>query len=144
VPTDLLSKLHSELHARLGTLRSDVVEYERLLRALDALGSTRAGEASTAAPKAKRRSSSGNVSPDQRRRANHRRATHPHSDPVQRVIIDTLTRGPHTTGELVAATGVERPHVRFNVRRLIAAGAITKNQHGTRTEYALAVRPTED
>jgi hypothetical protein len=144
--SDLLSKISSELDARLGELRPLVAEYERLLVAARSLENT---DGSTGTPA---RASSAKRSPTGRstgrrgsaagtvKRAASKPARKRQSaslSTVGRAVLDALEHGSHTISELVMVTAMGAGEIRANVRRLLAHDEIAKIDREGKTAYAL-------
>jgi len=121
---DLRARVHGEIDARLRELRPAVSEYEQLLPAAEDLGLP------AAAPRAR--------SPrPTRARAAAKGASAPRGA-AERAIVAALEHGSHSVSELVVVTAMSAPNIRANLRRLLAAGTVTRATRGGRAAYALA------
>jgi hypothetical protein len=129
---DLLVRIRSEIDARLRSLRPAVVEYERLLDAAAAGGSSSARRPSSrargAAPRRARAAGSGGspVRPRTARSAG------------EVAVIAALEHGSHTVSELVVVTALSAASVRESLRRLTRAGTVAKSEREGKPAYALS------
>jgi DNA-binding MarR family transcriptional regulator len=57
---------------------------------------------------------------------------------AQQAIVAALEHGSHTVGELLVVTAMSGASVRENLRRLLAAGTITRATREGKAAYALA------
>jgi hypothetical protein len=121
---DLIARVHGEIDARLRELRPAVSEYEQLLAAAEDLGLTAGG-----------------------RRARSARATHAKPaakrgraprGAAERAIVAALEHGSHSVSELVVVTAMSAQNIRSNLRRLLAAGTVTRATREGKAAYALA------
>jgi Fic family protein len=108
--TDLLSKIQSELDARIAALRPAFEEYERLQAAADA-------------PPAKK-------SRNGRKPAAQRAAA--------QAIIAALEHGSHSTSELVTVTAIPTATINLNLRHLCRDGVVKKVKRGAKSAYELS------
>jgi DNA-binding transcriptional ArsR family regulator len=58
-------------------------------------------------------------------------------EPNRRAIVDLLSRGPMSVGELTSRLPISRPAVSQHLRVLLEAGLISYEQSGTRNYYRL-------
>ena len=63
------------------------------------------------------------------------------SDASRRTVLDTLTRGPATAGELAALLPIARPGVSRHLRVLREAGLVEVRQEAQRRIYSLRLEP---
>jgi hypothetical protein len=124
---DLLARVHGEIDARLRELRPAVSEYEELLAAADDLGLP-AGMPSARSARAPSRS---------RAKPALKRARAPRGA-AEEAILAALEHGSHTVGELAVVTAMAAPNIRANLRRLLAAGTVTRATREGKAAYALA------
>jgi DNA-binding transcriptional ArsR family regulator len=59
------------------------------------------------------------------------------ADPTRRRMVEQLSRGPSTVGELAGALPVSRPAVSQHLRVLLEAGLVSYRSQGTRNVYRL-------
>jgi hypothetical protein len=144
---DLLSRVRSELDARLEELRPLAREYERLLAAAAALGSGEEGPAGGAprrpgrrAGRTTRATTQEPAKPAPRPRASARRKGRAHAPPgaTQEAIVAALQHGSHTATELVSVTALPATSIRANLRRLLKERVVTRIARGGRSAYTLA------
>lgn len=158
---ELLAQIRAEIDERIAELRPAMAEYRRLLGAADALepGAEAAAPARATAVRGRagagRRESSGarakaSVSAharpagrpqraaQKRSVAKQRKARQPRVGPVEQAIAAALEHGSHTLGELGIVTGISAAELRGGVRRLLAAGRITRASREGRAAYALS------
>jgi DNA-binding transcriptional ArsR family regulator len=57
------------------------------------------------------------------------------ADPGRRRLLDLLRGGPHSVGELVAATGLSQPNTSRHLRILRDAGLVTSRSVGRHRVY---------
>ncbi len=144
-------------------LRPAVAEYQRLLGAADALELSPEAAPSTLAraPAVRGRAQDGRrESPatlakarptargrpagrpsgaaQQRSAATERKPRQPRVGPVEQAIVAALEHGSHTLGELGIVTAISATELRAGVRRLVAAGRITRASREGRAAYALS------
>jgi hypothetical protein len=124
---DLLARVLGEIDARLGELRPAVSEYEQLLAAAEDLGLPIDG-------------SSARYSRRPRAKAATKRGRAPRGAAAQ-AIVSALEHGSHTVGELTVVTAMSAANVRANLRRLEAAGTVTRATREGKAAYALAAPP---
>lgn len=124
---DLLARVHDEIDARLRDLRPAVSEYQQLLAAAEDLGLP-AGRARARSP---RRA-------PVRARAKPGRAAR---GAAAQAIVAALEHGSHTVGELSVVTAMSAANIRANLRRLQAAGTVTRATREGKAAYALAAPP---
>jgi hypothetical protein len=124
---DLLARVHGEIEARLRDLRPAVSEYEQLLAAAEDLGLPLDGSRarSSRRPRAK---------------AAAKRPRAPRGGAGQ-AIVSALEHGSHTVGELTVVTAMSAANIRANLRRLQAAGTVTRGTREGKAAYALAAPP---
>jgi len=60
------------------------------------------------------------------------------SDPSRLSILEVLRDGPHTVGEIVAATGLSQPNVSNHLSCLRDCDLVTTQQQGRYVQYQLA------
>lgn len=60
------------------------------------------------------------------------------SEPSSRAILEQLTAGPKSVGELVALTGLSQPNVSNHLRRMRASGSVSVRKSGRERIYELA------
>jgi hypothetical protein len=128
---DLLARVRAEIEQRLVELRPAVVEYECLLAAAESLHEE--GEAPLAiasAPARKGCHAGGTRRPRGRRQLRVGAA--------ERAILAALEHGSHTLAELGLVTARSASELREGVKRLLAAGRITRASREGRAAYALA------
>ena len=63
------------------------------------------------------------------------------ADGSRRTVLDTLTGGPATAGELAALLPIARPGVSRHLRVLRVAGLVEVRQEAQRRVYSLRVEP---
>jgi DNA-binding transcriptional ArsR family regulator len=63
------------------------------------------------------------------------------TDESRRTMLDTLTGGPATAGELAALLPIARPGVSRHLRVLREAGLVEVRQEGQRRVYSLRTQP---
>src|SRR5690348_16486808 len=63
------------------------------------------------------------------------------ADGSRRTVLDTLTRGPATAGELAALLPIARPGVSRHLRMLREAGLVEVRQEAQRRIYTLRPEP---
>jgi DNA-binding transcriptional ArsR family regulator len=63
------------------------------------------------------------------------------ADRSRRTVLDTLTRGPATAGELAALLPIARPGVSRHLRVLREAGLVEVRQEAQRRVYSLRLEP---
>src|SRR4029077_19884009 len=63
------------------------------------------------------------------------------ADGSRRTVLDTLTRGPATAGELAALLPIARPGVSRHLRVLREAGLVEVRQEAQRRGYSLRLEP---
>jgi DNA-binding transcriptional ArsR family regulator len=63
------------------------------------------------------------------------------ADGSRRTVLDTLTRGPATAGELAALLPIARPGVSRHLRVLREAGLVEVRQDAQRRVYSLRPQP---
>src|SRR5262245_39923773 len=63
------------------------------------------------------------------------------ADGSRRTMLDTLSRGPATAGELAALLPIARPGVSRHLRGLREAGLVEVRQEGQRRVYSLRLEP---
>jgi DNA-binding transcriptional ArsR family regulator len=63
------------------------------------------------------------------------------ADTSRRTVLDTLTRGPATVGELAALLPIARPGVSRHLRVLREAGLVEVRQDAQRRVYSLRLEP---
>lgn len=148
---DLLEQIAGEIAERLRELRPAMEEHERLLDAAEALeregavgaaasaggasrrrGSGRRGSAAgaigqAAAPRGPRVSVRGQEKPPRNARG-----------AAQQAILAALEHGSHTVSELAVVTAMSGPTIRENLRRLQAAGQVTRAKREGKAAYALS------
>lgn len=66
------------------------------------------------------------------------------ADPTRRVILDRLTRGEATVGELARPFDMSRPAISKHLRVLERAGLVHREIDGRRTRCTLRAAPLED
>ena len=66
------------------------------------------------------------------------------ADPVRRELVDLLTRGELSAGELAARFAVSRPAISRHLRVLREAGLVRSRTEGRRRLYMLDPRPLRD
>jgi DNA-binding transcriptional ArsR family regulator len=59
---------------------------------------------------------------------------------AQQAIVAALEHGSHAVSELAVVTGMRGPSIRENLRRLLAAGAVTRGKREGRAAYELSAR----
>ncbi len=116
---DLLTRVRAEIEARREQLRPLLAEHEQLLAAAATL-EAEAARGARAAPSTTARAPRG---------------------ASQKAILAALEHGSHTVSELVVVTGVSAASLRESLRRLLAAGAVTRARRDGRAAYALAAPP---
>jgi hypothetical protein len=138
---DLLERIRAELHERLDASRAAVTEYEQLQRALQALDGAspaprgRSGESRTRRTRQAPASAAGG--PRRRTAAARRRA--PRGQNRERVLRVLSERPGVTPAEVVSASGLKRPIIYNELRRLVDAGEVVKQELPSgRTGYSLA------
>jgi DNA-binding transcriptional ArsR family regulator len=62
------------------------------------------------------------------------------ADPTRRRVLERLSRGPRSVGELAAGLPVSRPAVSQHLRVLREAGLVSDRREGTRRLYAVDPR----
>jgi hypothetical protein len=124
---DLLARVHGEIDARLRELRPAVSEYEELLAAAEDLGLP----AGLPRPRSARARSPSRAKPALKRTRAPRGA-------AEQAIVAALEHGSHTVGELAVVTAMAAPNIRANLRRLLAAGTVTRATREGKAAYALA------
>jgi len=67
----------------------------------------------------------------------HERVLEALADPTRRRIVDHLSRGPMTVGELAGKLPVTRPAVSQHLKTLLEAGLVSYRPRGTRNVYRL-------
>jgi hypothetical protein len=154
---DVLARVRAEIDERMAELRPAVAEYQRLTGAADALESSpeAAPGALARAPAVRGRAGAGrHESPAVRATAKptarahpavrpsgaarKRSAAKPRVGPVEQAIVAALEHGSHTLGELGIVTAISAAELRGGVRRLLAAGRITRASREGRAAYALS------
>ena len=60
------------------------------------------------------------------------------ADPVRRVLLEDVARGPVRVVDLASRQPVSRPAVSRHLRVLVEAGLVTATHHGRERHYALA------
>ncbi len=157
---DVLARVRAEIDERMAELRPAVAEYQRLLGAADALepGPEPAPGAPARAPAVRERAGAGRhespaapakATPTARARpagrpsraARKRSVAKPRKTrlgPVEQAIVAALEHGSHTLGELGIVTAISAAALRGGVRRLLAAGRITRASREGRAAYALS------
>ena len=152
---DLLTRVSSEIDARLAQLRPALAEYEQLLGAYAAL------EADSARCCRRGHRHRGCCDhqlrllprPPLLRRARRRpldarglrgsaagaikRAASAPRNAAQQAIVAALEHGSHTVGELVLVTAIPGSEIRDGVRRLQRAGTVRRTKRDGRAAYAL-------
>ena len=68
---------------------------------------------------------------------------HALSDPSRRTVVDALSRGPATAGELAALLPIARPGVSRHLRVLREAGLVEVRQEARNRTYTLRAEPLE-
>lgn len=63
------------------------------------------------------------------------------ADESRRTMLETLTRGPATAGELAALLPIARPGVSRHLRVLREAGLVESHQDAQRRVYSLRLEP---
>jgi DNA-binding transcriptional ArsR family regulator len=63
------------------------------------------------------------------------------TDPSRRIVLETLSRGPVTVGELAALLPIARPGVSRHLRVLREAGLVEVRQEAQRRVYSLRPEP---
>jgi hypothetical protein len=121
---DLLARVHGEIDARLRELRPAVSEYEQLLAAAQDLGLPAGGPRARASRRPRARA------PAKRPRAPRGAA--------EQAIVAALEHGSHSVSELVVVTAMSAANIRANLRRLLAAGTVTRATRDGKAVYALA------
>jgi hypothetical protein len=147
--SDLLTKISSELDARLGELRPLVLEYERLQAAAQSLGPARIAAEDSAGAKARVKKPTADKTPAKRATVKSRAAKRVRAKRVQRApigrfeqaVLDALEHGSHTVGELVMVTAMGAKEIRGGVRRLLSDEGIVKVERDGKTAYALPSAP---
>jgi hypothetical protein len=124
---DLLARVHGEIDARLRELRPAVSEYEELLAAAEDLG----------LPAGVPRARSARAPSPSRAKPPVKRARAPRGA-AEQAIVAALEHGSHTVGELAVVTAMAAPNIRSNLRRLLAAGTVTRTGRDGKAAYALA------
>jgi hypothetical protein len=126
---DLLTRVRSEIDARLAELRPALAEHARLLGAYQALETD---TASTSPPRsARRRGPRGSAAGAIARAASAPRGA------AQQAIVAALEHGSHTVAELVLVTAISGAEIRDSLRRLQRTGTITRTKRDGRAAYAL-------
>ena len=69
---------------------------------------------------------------------------HALSDPSRRTMVETLSRGPSTAGELAALLPIARPGVSRHLRVLREAGLVDVRQEARNRTYTLRVEPFDE
>jgi hypothetical protein len=124
---DLLARVHGEIDARLRELRPAVSEYEELLAAAEDLG----------LPAGVPRARSARAPSRSRAKPALKRVRAPRGA-AEQAIVAALEHGSHTVGELAVVTAMAAPNIRANLRRLLAAGTVTRATREGKAAYALA------
>jgi hypothetical protein len=119
---DLLSKIQSELDARIAALRPAFEEYERLQAADDGPPASDARGASAA--------------PAARAKGRTRRKPAAQGAAAQ-AIVAALEHGSHSTGELVTVTAIPAATINLNLRHLRRDGVVKKIKRGAKGAYEL-------
>jgi DNA-binding transcriptional ArsR family regulator len=124
---DLLTRIRAEIHARMRELQPLVEEHERLLAyaEADARPPVSRGSTRTATPARPRK----------------RTAAAPPREPAgstQQAIVAALEHGSHTVSELAVVTAISGPSIRQGLRRLLAAGTVTRLKREGRAAYGLS------
>jgi hypothetical protein len=128
--TDLLRRIRGEIDDRLSELQPVVEEYEWLL--------AQAGRVEERAPRARGgRSTGGGLGAASRNGGAARRGGAPRGA-AQQAIVAALEHGSHTVSELAVVTGMRGPGIRENLRRLLAAGAVTRGRREGKAAYELS------
>jgi len=155
---ELLARVRAEIEDRLAQLRPAVAEYERLQRAADALEPSpaattqpvqrrrggRTGEpaadagapASDAASARAPATAGAYARPGAPTRRRQRRQAR--MGAVEQAIVAALEHGSHTLAELGVVTALPAPALRESLRRLLAAGKVTRASREGRAAYALS------
>jgi len=160
--TDLLSDIRREIDARLEELRPALAEYQRLLRAADAL-ELDGGEPTARAKAPQRQSTRARVAPAGRRAAripaSTRRApaSTERADSIERTpttqgrgsravrgatreaILGVLEHGSHTVGELAVVTAMSAASLNSNLRKLASQGVVAKTRREGKVAWSLIV-----
>ena len=63
------------------------------------------------------------------------------ADPSRRIVLERLSRGPVTAGELAAMLPIARPGVSRHLRVLREAGLVEARQDAQRRVYSLRLEP---
>jgi DNA-binding transcriptional ArsR family regulator len=66
------------------------------------------------------------------------------ADPTRRLVVELLSRGERTAGEIADRFATSRPAVSRHLRVLREAGLVTVRAEGTRRVYALEPGPLVD
>lgn len=162
---ELLARVRAEIEERLADLRPAVAEYERLTGATDALDADSVGGGeppnsaapAAAAPRAKGARESKGASgrsavaqvprtpdaPQTLAAPRVKRVKQPakagkDAGVAEQAIVAALEHGSHTVGELAVVTAMAAPNIRANLRRLLAAGTVTRATREGKAAYALA------
>lgn len=131
---ELLTRVRAEIEGRLAELQGAVDEYQRLLGAADAL------ESSAVAAKPSRAGRRQARVPHQARTGTARAPRQARMGTVEKAVVAALEHGSHTMGELGVVTGSPAASLRGSLRRLLAAGKITRTSREGRAAYALSSR----
>jgi hypothetical protein len=132
---DLLTKIRGDIELRLRELRPMLDEYESLLSAAAVVEDEIRAQEHPASPGARTRSravgssnGTGPVAPRAPRGA------------AEQAIVAALEHGSHTASELSVVTALPGPRIRQNLRRLVAAGTVTRAEREGKLAYALSPR----
>ncbi|HTW41786.1 MAG TPA: hypothetical protein VMD79_05700 [Solirubrobacteraceae bacterium] len=152
---ELLARVRAEIEDRLAQLRAAVAEYERLQRAADALepspaattqpvqrrrggrrGEPAADAGAPASDAASARAPATAGAPARPGAPTRRRQAR--MGAVEQAIVAALEHGSHTLAELGVVTALPAPALRESLRRLLAAGRVTRASREGRAAYALS------
>jgi Bacterial regulatory protein, arsR family len=143
---ELLERVRAEIDARRAELRPHLAEYQRLLNAAAALGLSLGETGETGAPRAlarrrARRTPRRSGAAARAHRGSPAKAPASARAPggaAQRAIVAALEHGSHTVAELSVVTAMSAPSIRETLRRLLAAGVLTRARREGKAAYALA------